>query len=66
MIAKNMIKDNLVVFLPIIDLLQGIKWAIFMKWSTTTKMESNELDYGRSMMKSMEIKDHGKVWNNNG
>jgi hypothetical protein len=29
-------------------------------------MESNELDYGRSMMKSMEIKDHGKVWNNNG
>jgi hypothetical protein len=24
-------------------------------------MESNELDRGRSMMKSMEIKDHGET-----
>jgi hypothetical protein len=31
-----------------------------VKQSTTTKMKSNELDCGRSMMKSMEIEDHGK------
>ncbi len=29
--------------------------------STTTRMESNELDRGRSMMKSMEIEDHGEA-----
>jgi hypothetical protein len=28
---------------------------------TTTGMESNELDRGRSMMKSMEIEDHGEM-----
>jgi hypothetical protein len=29
-------------------------------------MESNELECGRSMMKSMEIKDHGEAGTNNG
>jgi hypothetical protein len=29
-------------------------------------MESNELDCGRSMMKSMEIKDHEEIRTNNG
>jgi hypothetical protein len=29
-------------------------------------MESNELDCGKSMMKSMEIKDHGEARTNNG
>jgi hypothetical protein len=29
-------------------------------------MESNELDYGRSVMKYMEIKDHGEVGIKNG
>jgi hypothetical protein len=32
-----------------------------MKGSTTTIMESNELDRGRSMMISMEIKNHGET-----
>ncbi len=51
----------------VIDFLQGIKWAIFVKQSTTTtKMESNELDCERSMMKSMEIENHGEVGIDNG
>jgi hypothetical protein len=29
-------------------------------------MESNELDHGKSMMKSMEIEDHGEAKINNG
>jgi len=58
--------NNLIVFLLVIDLLQGIKWIIFMKQSTTTRMESNELDHGRSTMKSMEIKDHEEVGTDNG
>ncbi len=37
-----------------------------MKESTTTKMESNELDHGRSLMKSMEIEDHREVGIGNG
>jgi hypothetical protein len=37
-----------------------------MKQSTTTRMESNELDHGKSMMKSMEIEDHGEAKINNG
>jgi hypothetical protein len=28
-------------------------------------MESNELDYGRSILKSMEIEHHGEARNNN-
>jgi hypothetical protein len=35
-----------------------MKWIIFFKWSTTTKMESQELQSGKSIMKSMEIEDH--------
>jgi hypothetical protein len=37
-----------------------------MRQSTTTKMESNELNYGKSMMKSMEIEDHGETGIENG
>jgi hypothetical protein len=29
-------------------------------------MESHELDHGRSMMKSMEIKNHGEIKIDNG
>jgi hypothetical protein len=29
-------------------------------------MESNELDDGRSMMKSMEVEDHGEAKTGNG
>ena len=36
-------------------LLYGIKWAIFVKQSTTTKIESKLLDNERSTMKSMEM-----------
>jgi hypothetical protein len=40
-------------------LLQGMKCAIFVKRSTTTKTESKDLDFGRSTMKSMDIDVHG-------
>ena len=39
--------------------LQGIKCAIFVSRSITTKMQSNEFDGGRSVMKSIETEDHG-------
>ncbi len=55
---KTWLKNSLVVFLLVIVLLQGMKWTIFVKRSTTTKMESNETKNGRSMMKSMEM----EVW----
>jgi hypothetical protein len=29
-------------------------------------METNELDHGKSMMKSMQIEDHGEVGTSNG
>jgi len=45
-------------FSPIINLLHGMKWTIFVKRSTTIKMELNELENGRFVMKSMEIKNH--------
>jgi hypothetical protein len=37
-----------------------------MRQSTTTKMESNELDCRKSKMKSMKIKDHGETRTDNG
>jgi hypothetical protein len=37
-----------------------------MKLSTTTRIESNELDYGTSMMNSMEIEGHGEVGTSDG
>ncbi len=37
-----------------------------MKQSTTAKMELNELDHGRSTMKSMGIENHGEVGIGNG
>ncbi len=33
----------------------------FCETSTTTRMESSELDHGKCVMKSMEIENHGKV-----
>jgi hypothetical protein len=56
----------LVILSPIIDLLHGMKRAIFVKQSTTTRMESNELKCGKSMMKSLEIKNHGAKGMGNG
>jgi hypothetical protein len=37
-----------------------------VKQSTTSKMELNELDHGKSTMKSMGIEDHGEVGIGNG
>jgi len=37
-----------------------------MRQSITTRMELNELDHGRSMMKSMEIEDNGETKTGNG
>ena len=46
--------------------LQGIKYAIFVSRSTMTKMLSNEFDGGRSVVKSIEIEDHGRPGMDNG
>ena len=54
-----LLMKSLVVSLPITVLLHAIKWTIFVKWSTTTNIESKSLDNGRFIMKSMEIEDHG-------
>ena len=51
----------------LVDLfLQGIKYAIFVSRSTTTKMLSNEFDSSRSIMKSIETEDHGRRGMDNG
>jgi hypothetical protein len=44
---KTWSRNYLDVFLLVIVLLQGMKWTIFVKWFTTTKMESNESKGGR-------------------
>jgi hypothetical protein len=36
-----------------------MKWTGSVKQSTTTKMESNEVEGGRFVMKSMEMENHG-------
>jgi hypothetical protein len=59
-------RNNLAVISLIIDCLHGMKWTIFVKWSTTTKMESNEWKSGRSMMKFMDIENHGAEGMGNG
>ncbi len=59
-------RNNLVVVLLIIDFLHGMKLTIFVIWSTTTKMESNEWKSGRSMMKFMDIENHGVEGMGNG
>jgi hypothetical protein len=38
----------------------------FVKQSTTTRMESNELENGKFVMKSMEIENHGAEGMGNG
>jgi len=40
MILKNMIKEKFVVPLLVIILVHIMKWTVFIKQSTTTKMES--------------------------
>jgi hypothetical protein len=40
-------------------LLDGIKWAILVNRSTTTKIESKALEFGRFVMKSIDIEDQG-------
>jgi hypothetical protein len=52
-------KKSHAVALPVIVLLQGTKCAIFVKRSTTTKIQSKDLDFGRSTMKSMDMDVHG-------
>jgi hypothetical protein len=37
-----------------------------VKRTTTIRMESNELDHGKYMTKSMEIEDHGEARISNG
>jgi len=58
--------NNLVIPLPIIILVHKMKWTIFIKRSTITKMESWELEGGRSMMKSKEFENHGDTGIGNG
>jgi len=43
-----------------------MKWIIFIKWSTSTKIESYELEGEKSMMKTMEIEDNSDVRISNG
>jgi hypothetical protein len=43
-----------------------MKWIIFIKWSTDTKIESYELEGEKSMMKTMEIEDDSDVRISNG
>jgi len=63
---KTWSRNNLVVPSPIIVLVHEMKWTIFVKWSTTTKMESQKLKGGRFVMKSIEIENHKDVGINNG
>ncbi len=44
-----------------IDLEQGVKWAILVKQSTTTRIESLALTVGRSMMKFIAIDPQGRL-----
>ena len=44
----------------------GMKCAIFVNRSTTTKIASKDLDKGRSVMKSIEIDAHGSLEMSNG
>src|SRR5579871_127939 len=46
------------VWAPVMVLCVGMKWACFVRRSLTTRMESNPLDMGRSVMKSMEMSTH--------
>ena len=41
--------------------LQGIKCAIFVRQSTTMRMLSNDFDGGRSIKKSIDTEDHGRL-----
>ena len=50
-------KKSLAVSSPEMAFKQGIKWAILVKPSTTTKIESKDWDIGRSVMKSIDTKD---------
>ena len=42
-----------------IFLWQGIKWLIFVRRSMTTRIVSYPSDFGKSVMKSMDINFHG-------
>jgi len=42
-----------------ISLWQGIKWLIFVRRSQTTRIASYSSDFGKSVMKSMDIDFHG-------
>jgi hypothetical protein len=48
-----LLRNNLVVASPVIVFLQGIKCDIFVKRSTTTRIESNLFEIGRPVIKSI-------------
>ena len=54
------VRNNSAVALPEISLLHGMKWAIFVKPSSTTSTESKPLVVGRSVMKFKEIDAQGR------
>jgi hypothetical protein len=62
---KTWLENTLVVFSLIITLLQKIKWTIFVKCSTTTKMKLNE-SKGQKFVKFMEIENHDNARINDG
>ena len=45
---------------------KGIKWDILVKRSTMTRIQVKPLEEGRSVMKSIDIEDHGGEGISNG
>jgi hypothetical protein len=50
---KTLSRYALATFAAVIGCCSGIKWAYFVNLSTTTMMQSAELDWGRPSIKSM-------------
>lgn len=61
-----MLKKNLTISLPVIDFVYCTKYAMLIKWSTITNIESYKIETKRSMLKSIEIKDYGCFEKSNG
>ena len=56
-----------IVLVPVVSivLVQGSRITPLVDpWSTTTMIESNPLDSGRSVMKSMVMRENGRVCSN--
>jgi len=52
-----MFSNNFVFSSSLIALAHGIKWAIFVKWSTHISIESKPHDRGKLIIKSIEMED---------